>query len=134
MKEFRVTFHNGPTSDCLENIDLTAENTDEAFAKAYRLPQAKRYTECSIMEKPTESSVIGVEFSYYDTVIKKNFTGFVFIKAESEGAARLFYIRNLKDKRFWFDAGKPAEDGKCIYGYVKRTYFACCPGYDFEVK
>lgn len=129
MKEnYRATFCGNDKS---KQIDLYAVNFDDAFEKAYQQPEARNriYTDVIIEKIPTEPGVIGIEFEYTDIFIKKNYRGYLFIKAKNEAEAVQYYNVNFKGKRFWFDAGKTEEDGKCIRGKVIQTYFAPGPGY-----
>lgn len=124
MKEYCVSFHDGPESDREHRVDIMAENSDDAFSKAYRMPEAKRYSNVTIFEKPKGKTTIGLEIEYTDTVFKQTFHGYVFVNANSEREAKDWYNRNLKGKRFWFNTSKPEADGKCVYGRVTKTYFA----------
>jgi hypothetical protein len=132
MKEnYRITFISKSRS---KSIDIYAISSDDAFNKAYKMPEVnnKIYTDIMVEEIPTEPSVIGIKFEYTDTYIKKRFHGNLFIKANDEAEAIKHYNSNYKGKHFWFNAGLTEEDGKCIRGNVIETYFASCPGYDAD--
>lgn len=128
---YRISFSG--KNDC-KSVDVQAINSEDAFNKAYKMPESKsgQYTDIWIEKIPTEPSVIGIEFKYTDTAIKKNFHGCLFIKANNEAEAVNYYNEYYKGQRFWFNAGEIVEDGKCIRGDVIQTYFAACPGYDAD--
>ena len=131
MKEFRITFSGN--NKC-KSVDIKASCSDDAFVKAYEMPEAtsRIYTEISIEEVPEGPKVIGIEFEYEDTAFKKTFTDYIFIRANDEAQAVDYYNRHYKGGRFWFHAGKTEDDGKCIRGKVLETYYAAVPGYDAD--
>ena len=124
MIEFCIDFHDGPEGNRSVRRDIMAENSDDAFRKAYRMPEAKHYSNVTIYKKPQGKTCIGIEFIYTDTVFKQDFHGYVFVDANSEREASDWYCRNLRGKRFWFNAHEPKPDGKNVYGRVIKTYFA----------
>lgn len=130
-KVYRITFSGNGKS---KHIDVCAESCDDAFSRAYRMPEAssRTYKEVTVEEIPSGLSVIGIEFEYTDTFIKRNFHDCLFIKANNEDEAIQYYNDHYKGKRFWFNAGKTEEDGKCIRGKVIDTYFAAGPRYDAD--
>ena len=68
-----------------------------------------------------------------DRVCKKTFTGYLIIRAENEEQAKRYYREQFEGKKSYCHyPGRPEEDGKCSYGRIKRTYFAACPGWDFD--
>ena len=127
MTEYRVTFHDGPESDRSKNVDIIAENFDDAFHKAYQMPEAKKrlYTNVSIMEKPKGRTIIGIKHEYEDTYFHKTFVGYTFVRADSESDAAKYYNDNIRGKHFWFDESKIEPDGKNVFGKILETYFAC---------
>lgn len=127
---YRITFYNNETEEHT-SYDVYAENSDEAFKQAFKMPEAKssHYTDVSVEEIPKGPSVIAIKFEAFDTVIKKIFANYIFIKANNEKDAVKYYNENFKNKRFWFDAGKTEDDGKHIRGNIIETYFASVPGY-----
>lgn len=134
MKNYRITFSDGPLGVLHKRIDVYAENSDDAFAKAYKMPEAKNktYTDVSVEEIPQEASPIGICFSYTDVSFGKKFKNYLIIKADNEEQAVSYYNKNIKGKRFWFNPSKLEETGKCVCGEVLETYFAACAGYDFD--
>lgn len=134
-KKFRVTFNNEPTGSEHKVIDISAENIDEAFHLAYQnltATERRFYTNAMTEEIPEGPTTIGVKFEYYDTAIKRSFTGYIMIRANSEQEAVKYYNENFLGGRFWFKAAKTEPDGKCIRGKVLETYFAGTPGYDAD--
>lgn len=131
---YRITFNDGPLGNKRKHFDVSAKSSDEAFQLAFMMPEAKSgiYTDVSVEEIPREPSVIGIEFQYYDTYFKQNFTDYIFIKANNETEAVDYYNKHFKDGRFQFKASKTDENGKCIRGKILNTYFAACPGYDAD--
>ena len=126
---FRITFSG---KDRSENIDVFAENREDALEMALCMPEVEHYRDVTIEEFPEFPCVIGIKFQYRDTCRKKDFRGYVFIKANSEKEAVDYYNEHLKGKRFCFDSGKTETNGKCIRGKVLETYFAGCPGFDVD--
>lgn len=133
IPNYRITFSNR-NAGISRKKDIHAENSDDAFAKAFKMPDAKSglFTDVQVEEIPEGPVVVGIKFYYYDTVLKVNFTDYLTIKANSEADAVSYYNEHFKGKRFWFNAGKTEEEGKCIRGDVAETYFAACPGYDAD--
>lgn len=130
---YRIIFYHNRTEK-RKVVDISVKNSSEAFALACKMPEAKNreYTDVFVEEIPDYPTTIGVRFEYYDTYIKRFFSDVVMIKAENEKQAVEYYEKNLRGKRFWFNAGETKEDGKCIRGKVLETYFASCPGYDAD--
>lgn len=136
MKKYRIEF-NGKNSS--KRYDVVASNIDDAFKLAYSMPEASQYHiygDIGIEEIPEGPSVIGIKFRYTDTVFKKEFTDYIHIKAKDEADAVRYYNENFKGKRFWFNAGKTEDDGKCIRGDVIETFFSAGAGFaaDATVK
>lgn len=127
-KKFRATLSNGPFSKDSYSFDCETYNSDEVIRTAYRMNHG-RYSQVTVEEIPEEPTVIGIEFKYTDTVFKKDFVGYLFIKAKDEAQAKSYYNHHYKGNRFWFNAGKIEADGKCVYGNIKSTYFAACSGF-----
>lgn len=131
MKRYRITFFSTDTGK-EKSFDLSTSNKDDAFRQGYaisqRLPYGE-YSEMSLEEIPDGPSNIGLEIQYTDTVFKREFTGYLIIRARTEKEAVDYYNKNFKGGRFNFDIEKTVPDGKCIRGNVKKTYFAACPGY-----
>lgn len=132
--KFRVTFSDGPLGNWSKSIDICAVSSEHAFEQAYRMPEAKSevYTDIDVQEITEGPKVIGVKFEYVDTAMKRSFSDYIFIRANSEEEAVEFYNKNYKGGRFWFKASETAPDGKCIRGDVIATYYAACPGYDAD--
>ena len=134
-KKYRITFSDGPMGNRSESVDVEAESSGEALSIGWTLPQAKdrRYTEMAAEEWPDGPSTIGVEFETYDRVFKRTFTGRLFIRADSEKQAADYYRSHFEGKKSYCNyASRPEEGGKCSYGRIKGTYFAACPGWDFD--
>lgn len=130
---YRITFGDGPAGNRTKSYDVHATDSDDAFKKAYKMPESKMrgiYSEVSVEKIPDGASNIGIKFSYYDSVIQKNYKDYLIIRAMNEAQAVEYYNRNYKGKHFWFQAGKIEPDGKCVYGNVIETYFAAVPGYN----
>lgn len=134
MKKFRATFFDGPTGNLSKKVDLLAEDTDHALKQALKMREAsdRRFTDVSVEEVKDGPKNIGLVISYYDTVIRRNFRGYVFIRANSEKEAVAYYNSHLRGGRFWFHAGETEADGKCVRREVVDTYYAAGPGYDFD--
>ncbi len=134
--KYRVTFHDGPTGNRSKKFDIEAGDMDEAFRIAYqRFPNAREmgFTDATTEEIPTEPSAIGIRFKYSDIRAEKSYSQYLVVKANDEAHAVEFYNRNLKGRSFFQPwPSKPDEKGNCIYGEVAETYFAACPGYDFD--
>ena len=132
--KYRITFSDGPMGNRDKHIDVDADSSDEAFKMAYAMPEAKNhmYTDVMVEKHPLGASPIGLTIEYYDTYFKEYYTGTMIIKAENEDQAMEYYDRNYKGKHFWFNCGQIEDDGKCVYGKIKDTYFAACPGYDAD--
>ena len=130
-KNYRITF-NGRTN--CKHIDVYAKDCDEAFSRAYRMPEAKSglYSDIMVERIPTGPSVIAVKFKYLDTVTNKEFFGYLHIKAKDEAHALKYYDKHFKGKCFWFNASKTEDNGKHIRMEAVETYFASCPGYDAD--
>lgn len=131
--KFRINFYD-PHSDTSVHYDVDAENEDEAFSIAYRMPEAKNriYTDVCVEEIKDGPKVIGIHFQYRDTYFKRDFSGYLFIRAMDEDQAKEYYREHFQEKRFWFNAGKTEPDGKCVRGKILDTYFAACAGYDAD--
>lgn len=129
MKKYRIYLKNERTK---KKMDVLAESSEAAFQIAYQMPDIRKYREVTVEEIPVGPTVIGIKFRYLDTVFKKEFCGYLFIRANNEEDAVKYYNKHFLGKRFWFDAGKTEDDGKCIRKEVLETYFARCPGYDAD--
>ena len=132
MAKYRVTFFKKNASHHT-HFDVEAASMREASnmmmnAKG-RWARENGYTDVSVEEIPVGTSIIGIHFSYEDSVLKKKFEDYLFIKADSEKQARDYYNTNFKGKRFWFKAGVIDDTGKNIYGAIKETYFAGGSGF-----
>ena len=132
MKKYRITFSMGPESDRFVTADIDAISSDDAFHVAYGMRPAKIYKNVTVEEIPDGPANIGLCFDSVDHAFQKTFSGYLVIHAENESAAREYYNRHFRGKRYWFHAGEICEDGKCEYGKVRYTYFAACPGYDAD--
>ena len=129
---YRVIFSGHNKS---KHFDIYAKSSDQALSDGYKLfPDARYrgYENILVEEIPTEPSPIGIEFKYTDTFLKRDFTGYLIIKAKDETQAKDYYNKHFKGKRFWFNAGEIEDNGKCVYGNIKSTYFAACIGYDAD--
>lgn len=133
-KNYRITFYDGPMGNLSKDVDVYAENSDEALHMAYRMPEAKdrRFTDVMVGKIPEGPSIIGIEFEYTDTYFNDKFKEYMFIKANNEAEAVEYYNNHFKDKHFWFNAGKTETDGKNVRGRVVKTYFACVERYDAD--
>ena len=104
MKKFRTTFilNNGKGDDSVK-IDVQAQSSDEAFHKAYKILKQRigggpeyLYSDAYTEEIPEGASNIGIKFKYYDGMLKKTFSNYIIIRAESEKKAVEFYNRTVK--------------------------------------
>lgn len=131
---FRITFSDGSMGNKSKHVDVYAQNSDDAFSQAYKMPETEYgiYTDVSVEEIPTEPTVIGIQFRYTDTYMKKDFTGYVIIRAKDEAHAKEYYNEQLKGKHFMHYPSKLEESGKCVIGKIVETYFAACPGFDYD--
>lgn len=130
---FRIIFYD-PETDTSAHFDVDAQNKDEAFSMAFGMPEAKSriYKEVSVEEIKGGPKVIGIKFQYRDTYAKRDFCGYLFIRATNEEQARSYYRKHFQGENFWFDAGKTESEGKCVRGNILETYFAAGPGYDAD--
>lgn len=131
--KYRIVFSGGPSSDIRKHYDVDTKDSDEAFKKAFQMPEAKSrlYSDVSVEDIPTGVSNIGICFCYEER--GKSYHQYMVIHAESERHAKDWYNANLKGKRFYQPwPHKPDENGNCVYGKIAETYFAACPGYDFD--
>lgn len=133
-KNYRITFSNGPTGDKSKNVDVYAKNSEEAFAQAFDMPEAKSgiYTNVGVEKIEKGPKVIGLEIECEDTVFNDKFTDCLFIRANSEEEAICYYDKHLKGGRFVFHAEKTDDTGNRVRGRVKSTYFAGSSGYNFD--
>lgn len=83
----------------------------------------------SFEEVPDGPKNIGLSFRYRDTVFKQDFTDYMIIRAETEKQAMDYYRTHYEGKHFSFSPGKIEPDGKCVYGAIRDTYYAACPGF-----
>ncbi len=117
--------------------DISALDSEDAFKQAYHWIKSQNkdhlYSDITIMEIPQVASPIGIRFSYTDTLCKKDCCQYMIIKAESEEQAKKYYYDNFYGKRFYQPWPCKVDDkGNCIYGKVKETYYAACPGFHFD--
>ena len=131
-RNYRVSFHDGPTGHKHKNVDVLAENSDEAFHLAYKSLTASEkdlYTDATINVIPEGPSVIGLKIEYYDIAIGRHFSDYILIRAYSESEAIAYYNEHFLGGRFWFDVSETEPDGKCVRGRVLETYYAGGLGY-----
>ena len=141
MKKYRVTFIAKSGRDDDDNkYDVEAESMDAAFHAAYKLCESKfgyphgRFSDAQTEEIPEGISNIGLRFRYIENG-RRSYCNYMVVRAEGERQAKEWYNKNLKGMRFmqpW--PNKPDERGSCVYGEVAETYFAACPGYDFDAS
>ena len=131
MGNYRISFYDKQT-DKSKNYDVAADSSDDAIKMAYKMPEAKnRNAEIWVSEIQDGPKVIGIRFAY--TQLGRSYSQYLFIRAENEEQAKRYYRKNIQGKRFWQPSpGKPDENGNCVYGNIKETYFACASGYDFD--
>ena len=81
-KNYRITFSD-ERGENFKSIDVYAIDSDDAFSQAYRMPEAKsgKYTGVLVEKLTPGPNVYGIEFDYFDTAFKKNFTGYMCIKS-----------------------------------------------------
>lgn len=134
MRNFRATFHDGPMGNISKAVDFKAEDMDQAFGLALKMPEAsdRRFSEVSVEEIAEGLKNIGLEINYFDTAIRRQFRDCLIIRAYDEDEAVRYYNKFLRGGRFWFYANKTEPDGKCQRGDVIRAYYAACPGYHFD--
>lgn len=124
MPNYRITFSAKMNSDICRSYDVTASDSDAAFAMAYKMPEAKRVGwNISVMEIPDGPKAIGIRFSYMQ--LGRMYSQYLFVRAEDEEQAKKYYRKNIQGKHFyqpWPD--KPTESGNCVYGTIQETYFA----------
>ena len=133
MAKYRITFFSDPTTDIVKKYDVEAKNSDEAFEIAYKMPEARNrmYRNVGVEEIPTGDTNIGIRFSYKER--GKTYYQYMVIHAKNESHAKEYYNRNIKGRNFYQPwPRKPDDNGNCIYGAIAETYFAACPGYDFD--
>ena len=134
MPKYRITFTGGPIGKRSRSYDVDAKDVDEAFCIAYKMPEATsrmKYSDINVTEIQDGPKVIGVCFTY--TQAGHSYSQYLFIRAENEEQAKRYYRKNIQGKRFWQpQPGKPDENGNCVYGNIRETYFACASGYDFD--
>lgn len=138
MGKYRVTFSGRGKST---HIDVIADSFESAMDMAYDHADRKRlrekgYSDICVGEIPKGASVIGIEFEYYDKVFKRTFHEHMFIRADNERQASDYYEEHLYGKRFGGQGhiGSVDENGKCTYGKVCETYFACGGGYQIDIS
>ena len=139
MKKFRVTFtpRDGGVGIHFDiEAATSAEAEHEAYARCKRMYNGG--PEYIFSDMMTEEIVkgeqnIGIQFKYYDTMLKRDFTNYMVIHALSEEQAVEYYNASYKGKRFYQPWPHKIDDnGNCTYGVVVDTYFAACPGYDAD--
>ena len=133
-KQFRITFSDGPMGKRMEkHYDVWASDIGEAEKIGFDMSTARQYCNMSVQEVPMGPKMVGLEILYEDTYLKKNYHAYIIIRANDESSAVDYYNKHLKGGRFWFDAGKTDDLGKCVRGAVVNTYYAACPGCDFDI-
>lgn len=136
MKTYRITFSDGPTGNCSEHLDIQAETEEDAFQKACKLPQRQsgHYTDLDIEELPEAGPMnVGIQFRYYDTAFKQEFTNYLIIRANSETDAVKYYNEHIR--YHYFSEGRRGEvlkEGRNQYKQPVGTYLASCPGWNFD--
>ena len=133
MAKYRITFSGGPTTDISKHYDVEVKNSDEAFAMAYKMPEAKNriYSNIWVEEIPVGDTNIGIRFAYKDR--GRTYHQYMVIHAKDERHAKEYYNKNIKGRNFYQPwSHKPDDNGNCVYGSIVETYFAACPGYDFD--
>ena len=135
--KYRATFSDGPMGSKSNNFDFEAKDKDEAWEKVYARPEAKMhdiYTDVMLEGVPDGPKIIGIKFAYDDS--RRGHTQYyqyMTIRALDEAQAVDYYNQNIKGKSFFQPwPYKIDEDGNCTYGAVRETYFAACPGYNFD--
>lgn len=133
-EKYRIIFSDGPFGNRHKHMDIFATNSDEAFSRAYQMPEASSglYSDITVHKVPAGASVIGLEIEYEDTCLGKTYHGYMFIKAVSEQQAIDYYNRHLKGGRFWFYVEKTDDTGKCVRGRVVDSYYAAVEGYQVD--
>ena len=134
MAIYRITFTGGPTSDTYKSYDVSANDSTEAFSMAYKMPEAKqrwKYTDVSVMEVEKGPHIYGICFvSLYRS---HTYSQCMFIRADNEDQARRFYTKNIEGKSYFGrDPGKPDDNGDCVYGAIRYSYYATANRYDFD--
>lgn len=134
--KYRATFSDGPMGDKRKVYDFEAHNEDEAWAKVYAQPTAKNrtYTDVTLEEVEDGPKNIGIGFGYEDLMNKRaSWSQYMIIRAVDEKQAVEYYNEYFKGKHFYQPwPTKIDPEGNCIYGAVKETYYAACPGFDFD--
>ena len=110
-KEFEATFHDGPNSDRKERVIIKAKDVDDAMEKAYRMPQAKRYSDVIVGERVSGLTAYMVVFHYnyvfQGKVDSKQGEDRLVFNAESEYQAKAAYNKKYLGKYFkWLYPGK----------------------------
>lgn len=107
--------------------DFQANNRDEALKMAMNIACQHGYGNSGrnvwVQEIKEGIKDVGVEFETYDHVLKIKGRGYLFFKVNNEQEAAREYNEKYRGKRFWFNARKPADDGKNEYGRIIRTYY-----------
>lgn len=111
LKEFDVTFHDGPNSDRRERLIIKAHNSDEAMEKAYKMPQAWRYKNFVLGERVKGKTAYMVAFEYNyvfrGKVDSDKGEGYIAFNANNESEARRAYNKKYLGKYFrWLNPGK----------------------------
>ncbi len=125
MNNYRITFYNNKT-DKSKKFDIKARNSaevDEFINNKAREMRDKDYTDATYHIVEDGLKTIGLEILYTDTVFKKDFKDYLFIKAENENEAIEIFNKEYKNQRFWFNCEKLESDGKCIIKKVTNTYY-----------
>ena len=104
LKEFDVTFYDGPNSDKSERLIIKAHSSDEAMDKAYDMPQAKRYDNVIVGERATGLTSYIVAF-YANRVFNGKVENYVseerlIFNAENESQAKAAYNKKYLGKYY----------------------------------
>lgn len=127
---YRITFHDGPESNRSKDIDVYAESLNEAYNMAYKMQEGYEYI---LIDKiPTKTSIIGVEYEYYDKAAERNFTDRFFIKAENEQQAIDYYNTHYKGDHYGVFYGQSGKTERFIRGKVLKTYFSMAITFDAD--
>lgn len=133
---YRIVFHDGPEGNNSKAVDVYVSSMDEARKMAYQMPEAKireLYNEFYVEEIPKEPCTIGVEFEWTDPYISGVCTGYLFIKANDEAQAVKYYNEHFRGKHFWgAHYGSSVDEGQCVRGKIRKTYFAASLNYDAD--
>ncbi len=122
MKNFRIVFSDGPNSDNSLNVDVKANDVDEAMSKAWSMVPF-HYQNMIAMEIPDGMKTIGLKVEYYDSYFKQYFVGYIFIEAISEAEAIEIYKQKYVGKTFTHYPDRLEDNAKCKHIRVLETYY-----------